>query len=183
MVTGNCNDAEREASSSTSKSSSGKVSTGPSDPSEGVVLTPKNVHALRTLFNIAHRLHHLLGPAWVLVLDILNTLDRILQSPRTTTQVRLCTSHISAHCREQIPVHVTVVFHHACMTYCHLRNAAVIVLCFTLTHICNTMWLCLMLVAEYNTSYCFTSVRLVAHRNCCMCLCLLYAAVRFSHVR
>ena len=51
------------------------------------MLTPKNVHALRTLFNIAHRLHHLLGPAWVLVLDILNTLDRILQSPRTTTQV------------------------------------------------------------------------------------------------
>lgn len=52
------------------------------------MLTPKNVHALRTLFNVAHRLHHLLGPAWVLVLDILNTLDRILQSPRTTTQVQ-----------------------------------------------------------------------------------------------
>ena len=57
------------------------------DALAGIVLTPKNVHALRTLFNIAHRLHHLLGPAWVLVLDILNTLDKILQSPRTTTQV------------------------------------------------------------------------------------------------
>ena len=27
---------------------------------EVVVLTPKNVQALRTLFNVAHRLHHLL---------------------------------------------------------------------------------------------------------------------------
>ena len=58
-----------------------------SETADGVVLTPKNVQALRTLFNIAHRLHHLLGPAWVLILDILNTLDRILMSPRTTTQV------------------------------------------------------------------------------------------------
>ncbi|KAK9810126.1 hypothetical protein WJX72_005196 [[Myrmecia] bisecta] len=57
-----------------------------SDGSEGVVLTPKNVQALRTLFNIAHRLDALLGPSWVLVLDNLNSLDRILNSPRTTTQ-------------------------------------------------------------------------------------------------
>ncbi len=81
--------ADRDSTTSTAKGASSKASLGlPSDASEGVVLTPKNVHALRTLFNIAHRLHHLLGPAWVLVLDILNTLDRILQSPRTTTQVR-----------------------------------------------------------------------------------------------
>ena len=80
--------ADRDSTTSTSKGAPGKGSLGlPADASEGVVLTPKNVHALRTLFNIAHRLHHLLGPAWVLVLDILNTLDRILQSPRTTTQV------------------------------------------------------------------------------------------------
>ena len=82
-----CVPAERETPSAPTKSTSGKASALPTDASEGVVLTPKNVHALRTLFNIAHRLHHLLGPAWVLVLDILNTLDRILQSPRTTTQV------------------------------------------------------------------------------------------------
>ena len=52
------------------------------------MLTLKNVHALRTLFNVAHRLHGLLGPSWVLVLDNLNALDRILNSPRTTTQAR-----------------------------------------------------------------------------------------------
>ena len=80
--------ADRDSSNAVAKGASSKAPLGlPSDASEGVVLTPKNVHALRTLFNIAHRLHHLLGPAWVLVLDILNTLDRILQSPRTTTQV------------------------------------------------------------------------------------------------
>lgn len=53
---------------------------------EVVVLSPKNVQALRTLFNVAHRLHHLLGSAWVLVLDNLSSLDRILDAPSTTTQ-------------------------------------------------------------------------------------------------
>lgn len=61
---------------------------GKTDTSEGMVLTPKNVQALRTLFNIAHRLDHKLGSSWVLVLGNLNTLDRILHSPQTTTQVR-----------------------------------------------------------------------------------------------
>ena len=51
------------------------------------MLTARNVHALRTLFNVAHRLAPLLGPAWLLVLDNLNRLDAILHSPRTTTQV------------------------------------------------------------------------------------------------
>lgn len=51
------------------------------------------LQALRTLFNVAHRLHHLLGLAWVLVLDILNTLDRMLMSPRTTTQVQAMQVH------------------------------------------------------------------------------------------
>lgn len=50
------------------------------------VLTAKNVHALRTLFNVAHKLHPLLGSSWLLVLENLNSLDRILNSPRTTTQ-------------------------------------------------------------------------------------------------
>ena len=44
--------------------------------------------ALRTLFNIAYRLHALLGAAWALVLENLNALDRILESPSTTTQAR-----------------------------------------------------------------------------------------------
>ncbi|KAK9868608.1 hypothetical protein WJX84_001848 [Apatococcus fuscideae] len=63
------------------RSQSGKAEAG-----EGMILTPKNVQALRTLFNIAHRLDHKLGSSWVLVLGNLNTLDRILHSPRTTTQ-------------------------------------------------------------------------------------------------
>lgn len=80
------------------------------------MLTPKNVHALRTLFNVAHRLHHLLGPAWVLVLDILNTLDRILLSPRTTTQVHACKSGASQMVASQpVQPHVVGKSH---STYC-----------------------------------------------------------------
>ena len=72
-----------------------------------VVLTPKNVQALRTLFNVAHRLHHLLGGAWTLVLDNLNTLDRILDAPSTTTQVTrilvTCRSPTWPHSKMQRP--------------------------------------------------------------------------------
>ena len=52
-----------------------------------LVLTPKNVQSMRTLFNIAVRLSNVLGPAWVAVLETMNTLDWVLNSPRTTTQV------------------------------------------------------------------------------------------------
>lgn len=47
-----------------------------------------DVQALRTLFNVAHRLHPLLGSSWLLVIENMNSLDRILNSPRTTTQVQ-----------------------------------------------------------------------------------------------
>ncbi|CAL0321003.1 unnamed protein product [Lupinus luteus] len=57
------------------------------DQRDSVVLTPKNVQALRTLFNIAHRLHNVLGPSWVLVLETLAALDRAIHSPHATTQV------------------------------------------------------------------------------------------------
>ncbi|KAL1339802.1 hypothetical protein AAHE18_U067100 [Arachis hypogaea] len=53
---------------------------------ESIVLTPKNVQALRTLFNIAHRLHNVLGPSWVLVLETLAALDRAINSPHATAQ-------------------------------------------------------------------------------------------------
>ncbi|XP_022932524.1 protein MON2 homolog isoform X1 [Cucurbita moschata] len=56
------------------------------DQRDTVVLTPKNVQALRTLFNIAHRLHNVLGPSWVLVLDTLAALDRAIHSPHAMTQ-------------------------------------------------------------------------------------------------
>ena len=50
------------------------------------MLSPKNVQSMRALFNIAHRLSNVLGPAWALVLETMNTLDTILHSPHTTTQ-------------------------------------------------------------------------------------------------
>ncbi|CAI9769498.1 unnamed protein product [Fraxinus pennsylvanica] len=53
---------------------------------ESIVLTPKNVQALRTLFNITHRLHNVLGPSWVLVLETLAALDQAIHSPHATTQ-------------------------------------------------------------------------------------------------
>lgn len=51
-----------------------------------VVLTPKNVQALRTIFNIAHRLDSVLGSSWTLVLETLALLDRVIHSPHATTQ-------------------------------------------------------------------------------------------------
>ncbi|XP_010256047.1 PREDICTED: protein MON2 homolog isoform X2 [Nelumbo nucifera] len=56
------------------------------DQRDSIVLTPKNVQALRTLFNIAHRLHNVLGPSWILVLETLAALDRAIHSPHATTQ-------------------------------------------------------------------------------------------------
>ncbi|XP_074581344.1 uncharacterized protein LOC141837874 isoform X2 [Curcuma longa] len=56
------------------------------DLRDSVVLTPKNVQALRTLFNVAHRLHNVLGPSWVLVLETLLSLDRAIHSPHASTQ-------------------------------------------------------------------------------------------------
>ncbi|XP_010494058.1 PREDICTED: protein MON2 homolog isoform X4 [Camelina sativa] len=77
-------DAERKSSvvqSPVSKRSEAQV-----DQKDVIVLTPKNVQALRTLFNIAHRLHNVLGPSWVLVLETLAALDRAIHSPHATTQ-------------------------------------------------------------------------------------------------
>ncbi|XP_071711861.1 uncharacterized protein [Rutidosis leptorrhynchoides] len=56
------------------------------DQRDIVVLTLKNVQALRTLFNITHRLYNVLGPSWVLVLETLAALDRAIHSPHATTQ-------------------------------------------------------------------------------------------------
>ncbi|CAK7340899.1 unnamed protein product [Dovyalis caffra] len=53
---------------------------------DSIVLTQKNVQALRTLFNVAHRLHNVLGPSWVLVLETLSALDRTIHSLHATTQ-------------------------------------------------------------------------------------------------
>ncbi|KAK4768270.1 hypothetical protein SAY87_003411 [Trapa incisa] len=71
---------------STLQSPSSKRSEPVVDLKDNLVLTPKNVQALRTLFNIAHRLHNVLGPSWVLVLETLAALDRAIHSPHATTQ-------------------------------------------------------------------------------------------------
>lgn len=53
---------------------------------EGTVLTPRNVQAFRTVFNITHALFEHLGPrGWQLVLSALAVLDEVLCSPATTT--------------------------------------------------------------------------------------------------
>lgn len=63
-----------------------KRSESSNDQRDNVVLTPKNVQALRTLFNVAHRLHNVLGPSWVLVLETLASLDRAIHSPHASMQ-------------------------------------------------------------------------------------------------
>ncbi|KAH7543199.1 hypothetical protein FEM48_Zijuj02G0158400 [Ziziphus jujuba var. spinosa] len=78
------NEAERRSSALQSPGPRRSESLG--DQRETIVLTPKNVQALRTLFNIAHRLHNVLGPSWVLVLETLAALDRAIHSPHATTQ-------------------------------------------------------------------------------------------------
>ncbi|KAH7372647.1 hypothetical protein KP509_17G014700 [Ceratopteris richardii] len=67
-------------------SPSGKRSDSTTELKDIVVLTPKNVQALRTIFNIAHRLDSVLGPSWTLVLETLALLDRVIHSPHATTQ-------------------------------------------------------------------------------------------------
>ncbi|GBG74470.1 hypothetical protein CBR_g18881 [Chara braunii] len=50
------------------------------DGRECATLTAKNIQALRTLFNVAHRLHSVLGPSWSLVLETLAALDRTVHA-------------------------------------------------------------------------------------------------------
>ncbi|KAL2622814.1 hypothetical protein R1flu_003019 [Riccia fluitans] len=57
-----------------------------SEQKEGVVLTVKNVQALRTLFNISHRLNCVLDTSWTMVLETLAVVDRLIHSPHATTQ-------------------------------------------------------------------------------------------------
>jgi len=50
-----------------------------------MTLSMKNIQCMRTLFNIAKRLSSSLGPSgWTLVLTTVNSLDLVLDSPRTT---------------------------------------------------------------------------------------------------
>ncbi|KAE8010084.1 hypothetical protein FH972_006478 [Carpinus fangiana] len=78
--------SEAEKKSSVLQSPGSKRSEPLVDQRDSIVLTPKNVQALRTLFNIAHRLLNVLGPSWVLVLETLAALDRAIHSPHATTQ-------------------------------------------------------------------------------------------------
>ncbi|GFR47515.1 hypothetical protein Agub_g9147, partial [Astrephomene gubernaculifera] len=93
------------SSSSTSVPASAPASSSSAPPAPGfltallmdratvsvrVVLTPRNIAALRALFYLAHRLADGLGGAgWLYVVDAVNALDRILASPHTTTAAYL----------------------------------------------------------------------------------------------
>ncbi|KAK3162088.1 hypothetical protein QOZ80_1BG0085230 [Eleusine coracana subsp. coracana] len=82
FTTNNPNEAEKKSI----LLSPGSKKTDTMDQRDSIVLTPKNVQALRTLFNVAHRLHNVLGPSWVLVLETLSALDRAIHSPHASTQ-------------------------------------------------------------------------------------------------
>lgn len=70
---------------------------------EHATLDPKNVLALRTLFAVAHRLGHLLGESWQLVLGTVNCLDCILNTPRKSAQVsRSCCTVKPMCCSKRI---------------------------------------------------------------------------------
>lgn len=64
---------------------------------EGATLTTKNLNAMRTLFALVHRLSDLLGTSWIYVVDVLNCLDRILTSPKTTVEVRAAGTYCCAY--------------------------------------------------------------------------------------
>lgn len=49
----------------------------------------KNVHALRILFNCAFRLADSLGPSWVLIVEVLCTLDRVLPAAGAGTGAKV----------------------------------------------------------------------------------------------
>eukprot|EP00899_Mesostigma_viride_P020318 jgi/Mesvir1/28288/Mv04811-RA.1 len=66
-------------------SGAGDAGARPPGDAGGLLLSNKNMQALRTLFNVAHSLESSLGPSWVLVMDTLAALDRTLRSPRALT--------------------------------------------------------------------------------------------------
>lgn len=92
------------------QSPSSKRTEGVVDQRESIILTPKNVQALRTLFNVAHRLHNVLGPSWVLVLETLAALDRAIHSPHATTQVRKCRQLFPGSVGNPLDTLVTLLF-------------------------------------------------------------------------
>lgn len=61
--------------------------------SEGTVLSPRNVQAFRTVFNITLALFEHLSPqGWRIVLTSLSVLDEVLCSPATTTMQKAATT-------------------------------------------------------------------------------------------
>lgn len=53
---------------------------------ETLILSTKNIQALRTLFNVTQQLGEWLKESWALVLQTLGDLDHALSKPRTTTR-------------------------------------------------------------------------------------------------
>lgn len=50
----------------------------------------KNIHCLRTVFNVAHRLADALGNSWGLVVEVLSTLDRALPAVGSVSGGKVC---------------------------------------------------------------------------------------------
>eukprot|EP00878_Enallax_costatus_P031943 GHUV01035017.1.p1 GENE.GHUV01035017.1~~GHUV01035017.1.p1 ORF type:complete len:583 (+),score=181.66 GHUV01035017.1:253-2001(+) len=63
-------------------------------------LKVKNIHALRILFNCAYRLADVLGPSWVLVVEVLCILDRALPAGGQGGKVGLSPTLLDVVCRD-----------------------------------------------------------------------------------
>jgi hypothetical protein len=50
----------------------------------------KNIHCLRTVFNVAHRLADSLGNSWGLVVEVLYTLDKALPAVGSGSGGKVC---------------------------------------------------------------------------------------------
>lgn len=50
----------------------------------------KNIHCLRTVFNVAHRLADSLGSSWGLVVEVLYTLDKALPAVGPGSGGKVC---------------------------------------------------------------------------------------------
>jgi hypothetical protein len=58
----------------------------------------KNVHCLRTVFNVAHRLADSLGNSWGLVVEVLYSLDKALPAVGSGSGGKVCVQRLGLRC-------------------------------------------------------------------------------------
>jgi hypothetical protein len=66
------------AAASLAAAAAGAVTGASKEPERPKKQGSKGTHALRTLFNVAHRLADSLGQSWIHVVQVLNTLEAVL---------------------------------------------------------------------------------------------------------